>query len=57
MYEPVQVPQPPASDDCLNGSETDRVIAYVLGPYGCLAGANPRTDFPSPEIPPAFEAF
>jgi hypothetical protein len=57
QYIPVQLPPPPASDDCLNGSLFDKIVAYTEGPYGCLAGSDPSHDFPTPEVPPAWEAF
>ncbi len=57
QYIPIQLPPPPASDDCLNGSLLDKIVAYAEGPYGCLAGSDPSHDFPTPELPPAFEGF
>ena len=57
QYIPIQLPPPPVTDDCLNGSLLDKVVAYAEGPYGCLAGSDPSHDFPSPEVPPAWEAF
>ena len=57
QYIPIQLPPPPVSDDCLNGSLLDKIVAYAEGPYGCLAGSDPSHDFPTPEVPPAWEAF